>query len=267
MDGVAVVTGAAHGIGLAVAQRLCVAGAQVVAVDLDGDELRRAPLSDAAARLVKDVAEDPVPWIEEVSRTIGQPTMLVANVGVMDGRGFLELPMSAAEHSLRSNVLGTWALARAVAIPLVEQKRQGSLMFTLSLHTHRVRMCPDYSVSKAALLMLLKEMASELGPHGIRVNAVSPGVIDTWSDRIADPEEHIEQSRALVPLRRLGEPDDVAKAVEFLLDTGRSGYITGADLVVDGGLDQFNWLHHQYGSASAEQARVQSRPADSGPEN
>ena len=267
MDGVAIVTGAAHGIGLAIAQRLGAGGVRVVAVDVDGDELGKAPLPDSATRLVKDAAEDPTPWVNEVNRTVGLPTLLVANVGVMDGRGFLDLPMSSAEHSLRTNLLGTWALARAVAVPLVEQGRTGSVVFNLSLHTRRVRMCPDYSASKAALLMLMKEMATELGPHGIRVNTVSPGVIDTWSDRIPDPEEHIEQSRALVPLRRLGEPDDVAKAVEFLLDPDRSGYITGTDLVIDGGLDQFNWLHHQYGNAAAEQARVGSRPEDSNPGN
>jgi len=115
-------------------------------------------------------------------------------------------------------------------------------------------------------LMLMKELAAELGPYGIRVNAVSPGAIDTVSDRIRDAEEHIEESRALVPLRRLGEPGDVAKVVEFLLDPDRSGYITGADVAVDGGLDQFNWLHHRYGSAAAEQARVDPGSQGSGQE-
>lgn len=98
-------------------------------------------------------------------------------------------------------------------------------------------MRPDCSASKAGLLMLMKELAAELGPYG-----------------------------ALVPLRRLGEPDDVAKVTEFLLDPDRSGYITGADVAVDGGLDQFNWLHHRYGSAAAEQARVGPGPQGAGQE-
>jgi NAD(P)-dependent dehydrogenase (short-subunit alcohol dehydrogenase family) len=256
MDGVAIVTGAAHGIGLAIAQRIGAAGARVVAVDIDADELASAPLPRDAVRLVKDLADDPVPWVTEIGRTVGTPTLLAANAAVMDGRGFLDLPMAAVEHSIRTNLLGTWALTRAVTVPMAEQGLTGAVVFTLSLHTQRVRMCPDYSTSKAGLLMLMKELAAELGPYGIRVNAVSPGVIDTWSDRIRDAQEHVEQSRALVPLRRLGEPEDVAKVTEFLLDADRSGYITGADIPVDGGLDQFNWLHHRYGSAAAEQARV-----------
>jgi NAD(P)-dependent dehydrogenase (short-subunit alcohol dehydrogenase family) len=259
MDGVVIVTGAAHGIGLAVARRLGTAGARVVAVDIDAERLEAVPLPPGAIRLVRDVTEDPMPWVTDVGEAIGLPTMLVANVAAMDGRGFLDLPVAAAEQNIRTTLLGTWALTRAVVRPLVGHKRTGAVVFNLSLHTRRVRMSPDYSTAKAALLMLVKELAAELGPYGIRVNAVSPGVVDTWSDRIRDPEEHIERSRGTVPLRRLGEPDDVAKAVEFLLDTERSSYITGADIAVDGGLDQFNWLHHQYGSPAAEQARLSGR--------
>src|SRR5262245_1858997 len=127
---------------------------------------------------------------------------------------------------------------------MVERRLPGSVVFNLSLHTTRVRMCPDYSVCKAALRMLVNELAAELAPHGIRVNAVSPGTVDTWSDRIPDGDEHVARAAATVPLGRVGKPEDVAKAVEFLIDPDRSGYITGADLMIDGGLNQFNWLHH-----------------------
>jgi hypothetical protein len=82
---------------------------------------------------------------------------------------------------------------------------------------------------------------------------------------VPDAEEHAARSAAAVPLRKLGEPDDVAKAVEFLVDPDRSGYITGSDLVVDGGLNQFNWLHHQYGSAAAERERLGGATARASP--
>lgn len=258
--GVAIVTGAAHGIGLAVARRLASVGLQVVAVDVDVEALESADLPDGVVRLIKDIGEDSTEWVQEVSTDLGVPSVLVNNVAVMDGRSFLELPMAAVEASVRTTLLGTWALTRAVALPLVERGMTGSVVFNLSLHTHRVRMCPDYSVCKAGLSMLVKELAAELGPHGIRVNAVSPGAIDTWSDRIADPEKHNRESAGLVPLRRVGEPDDVAKVVEFLVDADRSGYMTGADVVVDGGLDQFNWLHHRYGSAEGERDHVGTAP-------
>lgn len=252
MDGIAIVTGAAHGIGLAIAQRLGSLGLSVVAVDSDAGTLVRAPLPQGTARLVKDLVDDPVPWVSEVVGELGVPSVLVNNVGTMDGRSFLELPMEAVESTIRTTLLGTWALTRAVTMPMVQHNLPGSIVFNLSLHSRRVRMCPDYSACKAALRMLVSELAAELGPHGIRVNAVSPGAVDTWSDRVPESAEHRRRSEAMVPLRRLGEPDDIAKAVEFLVDPGRSGYINGADLVIDGGLDQFNWLHHLYGTAKSE---------------
>jgi NAD(P)-dependent dehydrogenase (short-subunit alcohol dehydrogenase family) len=230
-------------------------------VDVDGGTLQDAPLLEGAVRLVRDVSDDPVPWVQEVIDELGVPSVLVNNVGVMDGRSFLELPMEVVEQNVHTTLLGTWALTRAVTVPMVEHHVRGSVVFNLSLHTTQVRMCPDYSVCKAALRMLVSELSAELGPYGIRVNAVSPGAVDTWSDRVPDAEEHVTRSAAAVPLRRLGEPDDVAKAVEFLVDPGRSGYITGADLVVDGGLNQFNWLHHQYGTAAAERERLDGATA------
>jgi NAD(P)-dependent dehydrogenase (short-subunit alcohol dehydrogenase family) len=149
-------------------------------------------------------------------------------------------------------LLGTWALTRAATALMIERQLSGSIVFTLSLHTRRIRMYPDYSACKAALLMLMKEISFELGPYGIRVNAVSPGSIDTWSDRVPHSQARTERGAATIPLGHHGAPDEIAKAVEFLVDPDRSGYITGTDLVVDGGLDQFNWLHHLYGSATAE---------------
>jgi NAD(P)-dependent dehydrogenase (short-subunit alcohol dehydrogenase family) len=187
----------------------------------------------------------------------------VNNVARMDGRSFLELPMDAVRRSLDVTLLGTWALTRVVVQRMIATSSLGSVVFNLSLHARRVRMRPDYSVAKAGLLMLVKELASELGPHGIRVNAVSPGAVDTWSDRMPDAELHVAHSQALVPLGRLGEPNDVAKAIDFLADPEASGYVTGADLRVDGGLDQFNWLHHLYGTAGAERERTRGMTGQS----
>jgi NAD(P)-dependent dehydrogenase (short-subunit alcohol dehydrogenase family) len=262
--GVAIVTGAARGIGLATARRLAIRGLGVAAVDVDGEALAKAPLPGDTLRVARDLSDDPEDWVAEVTATLGGPTVLVNNVAAMDGRSFLELPMDALRRSLDVSLLGTWALTRAVAQAMIRDRSPGSLVFNLSLHASRVRMCPDYSVAKAGLLMLVRELSSELGPYGIRVNAVSPGVVDTWSDRVPEPEDHRSRSAAMVPLGRLGESEDVAKAIEFLADPEASGYITGADLKVDGGLDQFNWLHHLYGSAQAERDRTQGEREDPG---
>lgn len=258
--GAAIVTGAARGIGLATARRLADAGHAIAAVDVDGEALDAAPLPDRTLRLVRDVADEPSGWVAEVEARLGPVTVLVNNAAAMDGRSFLELPMDVVRRNLDVTLLGTWALTRAVVDRMLtaEVETQGSIVFTLSLHARRVRFCPDYSVAKAGLAMLVRELADELGPHGIRVNAVTPGAI--YTDATPDADAHRAASEALVPLGRLGDPDDVAKAITFLADTDASGYVTGADLVVDGGLDQYNWLHHLYGDAAAERSRT--RPAD-----
>jgi NAD(P)-dependent dehydrogenase (short-subunit alcohol dehydrogenase family) len=261
---VAIVTGAARGIGLATAQLLAEAGNAVAAVDVDGDPLAAAPLPDATLRLVRDVADDPNGWVAETEQRLGPVAILVNNAASMDGRSFLELPMDAVRRSLGVTLLGSWALTRAVVDRMVAAGIPGAVVFTLSLHAKRVRFCPDYSVAKAGLAMLVAELANELGPHGIRVNAVSPGVVvaDAHTDGTPAAAAHRAASEALVPLGRLGDPGDVARAIAFLADPGASGYVTGANLVVDGGLDQSNWLHHLYGSAAAERSRAQSTQHD-----
>jgi NAD(P)-dependent dehydrogenase (short-subunit alcohol dehydrogenase family) len=187
--------------------------------------------------------------VAAVEAQLGPPTVLVNNAAATTaGRSFLELPLDAVRRSLDVTLLGTWALTRAVVDGMIRDGTRGTVVFNLSLHARRVRLYPDYSVAKAGLLMLMRELANELGPHGIRVNAVSPGAIDTWSDRVADAGERLDRSAAVVPLGRLGAPDDVAKAIEFLADADASGYVTGADLHVDGGLDQYTWLHHLDGA-------------------
>lgn len=249
---VAIVTGAAHGIGLATARRLAARGLAVAAVDVDGEVLAGADLPTGVKRVTADVADDPTWWVSEVGAELGTPTVLVNNAARMDGRSFLELTMDDVRRSLDVTLFGSWALTRTIVGRMIDEGLPGSVVFTLSLHSRRVRMCPDYSVAKAGLAMLVQELANELGRFGIRVNSVSPGAIDTWSEQINDGEGLVARSEEMVPLGRLGTPDDVARAIDFLADPDASPYVTGTDLKVDGGLDQFNWVHHLYGSAEEE---------------
>jgi NAD(P)-dependent dehydrogenase (short-subunit alcohol dehydrogenase family) len=251
----ALVTGAGHGIGRACALQLAADGHEVVAVDIDEAGLDELP-AEIAHRIVHDVGKAPDALARIVLSKVPYCSTIVNNVGVLDGRPFLDLPPEAVEATWRTNVAGPWELTRLLVKDLIQRRQAGSVVFVNSLHSHRVRMCPDYSSTKAALMMLVQELTAELGPHGIRVNSVSPGVVDTWSDRVAQPAEHRARSEALVPLRVLGAPEDVANAVAFLCDPDTARYVTGADLRVDGGLDTYNWLQGLYGSADEERAQV-----------
>jgi len=251
--GLALVTGAAHGIGLAISARLSADGFTVVAVDEDGAELAKSEFPDGVHRIHASIAEKDL--ILSTVEEIGVPAaVLVNNVGVMAGKSYLEITDDEFANSITTNILDTWRLTRGFVDRLVDSAAlERGVIFNLSLHADRIRMCPDYSASKAALRMLAQEMAFELGPMGIRVNSVWPGAIDTWSDRVVEAADHRRRSEAMVPLRRLGTPQDVAALVSFLCSPEAS-YLTGADIRVDGGLNQFNWLHNLYSSASDERS-------------
>jgi NAD(P)-dependent dehydrogenase (short-subunit alcohol dehydrogenase family) len=230
----AIVTGAAHGIGLATAQRLRQRGVAVAAVGVDADKLAAARLPTGLLRVVADIADDPNDWVARVEEQIGTPSVLVNNAAHEDNRSFLELPIDAVRRSLDATLFGTWALTRLVVGRMIDQGIRGSIVFNLSLDAQRVRLVPSYSVAKAGLAMLIKELANELGPHDIRVNAVSPGAIDPWSDHLPQATEIQSRSEVAVPLGRLGHADDIAKAIDFLTDDTTNGYITGANLAADG---------------------------------
>jgi 3-oxoacyl-[acyl-carrier protein] reductase len=117
----------------------------------------------------------------------------------------------------------------------VRARRPGSVVFLSSLHDHRIRTFPHYSASKAAVAMLVREMAYELAPHGIRVNAVSPG----W---VQEPGTKVDKRARAIPMGRIGRPADVATVVTTLLSDELSGYVTGVNIPVDGGLALHDWL-------------------------
>ncbi|MFJ9817434.1 SDR family NAD(P)-dependent oxidoreductase [Streptomyces sp. NPDC101151] len=247
-----VVTGAGHGIGLAIARSFLREGALVCAVDVSEENLAAQLGGTERVQLVRaDVGRDPRALAARLLSG-GDVDIVVNNVGVRSGKSFLAIEPEDLRRTYATNIEGPWFLTRDLARQWLATGRRGSVVFVLSLHAEAVRMNPDYSTSKAALAMLVKELAVELGPHGVRVNAVAPGAIDTWSTASERSRAHIERSSRPVPLGRLGTADDVAHWVLALSDERLAAYTTGSVITVDGGLRLHNWLHDLYTDAEDE---------------
>lgn len=231
-------TGAAHGIGLATAQLLAGCGARVLAIDRDEEQLRATCAGYDAEPVVGDLATATPALAQRVLAIGGPVELLVNNVGMTTRHGFLALERGDFDTVMATNLAGPWFFTRTLVQHLVAARLRGSIVFVTSVHSARVRTYPHYSATKAALAMLVKEMALELGPLGIRVNAVAPGWIRT--------EPHVEPAAAAaltarIPAGRAGNGADVASMIAVLL-SDLADYVTGAELAVDGGLSLHTWL-------------------------
>ncbi|MET7877570.1 SDR family oxidoreductase [Micromonospora profundi] len=243
---VAVVTGAARGIGAAVATRLGADGFAVAVWDLDADGCDKmvADLGEQgvpAYAVVADVSDEAavVAGVEQIAQRLGPPVALVNNAGVL--RDNLLFKMSSADWDtvLGVHVRGAFLMSRAVQAHMVKQ-RWGRIVSLSSTSAYGNRGQANYSAAKAALQGLTKTLAVELGPFGITANAVAPGFVQTemtaaTARRIGRPfDELIAEAAAGIPVRRVGQPQDVAEAVSFFLGE-RAGYISGQVLDVAGG--------------------------------
>ena len=230
-------TGGAAGIGLAIAEALATAGARVIVLDRDADALDRVA-GRLECRVVQgDMgADDPVQLAERVLKQYGTVELIVNNVGITTPASFRELERDDFDRVFATNLRGPWFFTRRLVESVIADRRSASVVFVASLHSSRVRHFPHYSASKAAVAMLVKELARELGPSGIRVNAVSPGWIDSGYAAMRT------RLGSQLALGRAGRPEEVAPVALALLDDEISRYVTGADWVVDGGLALHSWF-------------------------
>jgi NAD(P)-dependent dehydrogenase (short-subunit alcohol dehydrogenase family) len=239
----ALVTGAAQGIGLGIASALATLGADVIALDRDEFALNDAYSGTEVELLHADVfAEDPSHLAQRILNIRDPIDLVISNVGVATEKRFLELSRDEVERVVTTNLTNPWFLTQELVRRLISTGRPGVIVIISSLHDTFVRLRPDYSTSKAALAMLVKELAYELAPHGIRVNAVSPGAVETA--RLPADASTVAAARKLIPLGRLGQPQDIARMVAALVSDEFGQYVTGVNLPVDGGLGLHSWAMH-----------------------
>lgn len=248
-----IVTGAAKGIGFGIAERFVDGGANVLLVDQDEAALVRAisRLSGPgrAERLTLDIAADDA-GLRAVTKCVelfGSVTTLVNNAGIFPQTPLLSMTPEAFDRVYRVNLRGLAFTSAAVGRRFVEQKRGGVIVnigSVDSVHPSMVGLAA-YDASKGGVLMLTRSLALELAPHSVRVNAVLPGGVTTegTSAPLEGSGMSTEQQQQMIagfvnnkiPLRRMGVPDDIAGAVIFLASSA-SSYMTGASIVVDGGM-------------------------------
>jgi glucose 1-dehydrogenase len=235
----ALVTGAARGIGFAIAERFAAEGAQLTLVDLVEDAGRSAAASlPDASFIAGDVSNsDDVRRI--VSDTLARSEridILVNNAGILHGCEFLELEEEDFDRVLRVNVKSMFLLGQAVAKSMVAGGVHGSIVNMSSVNA--VLAIPTqvpYTVSKGAVNQLTKVMALALAPHGIRVNAIGPGTVATEMTKTIQTDETVRKRiMSRTPLGRIGQPSEIAAVAAFLASDDAS-YMTGQTLYPDGG--------------------------------
>jgi NAD(P)-dependent dehydrogenase (short-subunit alcohol dehydrogenase family) len=239
---VCVVTGGGGGIGRAVAISLARAGARVAAIDLDerGLETTRARLGELGPghiveRCDTSIADSVAAASAAIEKALGPCEVLVNTAAVLRPGGLENLSLAEWNAVLAVNLTGYFLCAQAFGKPMRKLGR-GSLVHVASIAgSHAQGHSGAYSVSKAGVIMLSRQLASEWGPQGIRSNVVSPGMVITpMSQSFYDTPGVTERRTAVVPSRRIGMPRDIADAILYLA-SDRSSYVNGDEITVDGG--------------------------------
>jgi NAD(P)-dependent dehydrogenase (short-subunit alcohol dehydrogenase family) len=229
---VALITGGAKGIGRAIARHLLASGWQVAIIDLANSGLRRALARDRDILAIEGDVREEHTASDAVAATIHRFHHLdavVSNAGIMVRKPLRRLTLAEWHRVLETNLTATFLLARAAEKPL--RKARGAIVTIAS--TRALMSEPNtesYSASKGGLLALTHALAMSLAPE-VRVNCVSPGWIETRDYSGLRRKDHKQH-----PAGRVGRPEDVAEIVSWLLDGKRSGFVTGANFVIDGGM-------------------------------
>jgi NAD(P)-dependent dehydrogenase (short-subunit alcohol dehydrogenase family) len=240
---VALVTGAQQGIGRATALALARAGADVGVNYLDDPDgasavAREITAMGRRATLVQGDVSMPA-HVEAitgtVARELGALDVLVNNAGVFPRVSFLEMKEGDWDYVIDINLKGSFLCAQAAARLMVAQRHEGAIVNLASTAVRGAVLGVHYSASKSGVVGMTRAMALELAPHGIRVNAIAPGLTDTAQPRYGHSEEALAAMGRAVPLGRMAQPEEIADVIVFLAsDDAR--YVTGQTLFANGGV-------------------------------
>ncbi len=239
------VTGGAQGIGRAIALCFAQAGYAVSIADMDEDAgieaLEKVEAIGVRAVFVRtDVSqpEEVRKWMDETVLKVGCPDVIVNNAGIARNAPFLQLSAEDFDRVVSVNLRGTFLCSQEAARRMVERGKGGVIINIASTRAFMSEPGTEaYTASKGGIVAITHGMAISLGPHGIRVNCISPGWIETrdwqYSSRARTPV-HSERDRLQHPAGRVGRPDDIAEACLFLSES--AGFMTGQNIVIDGGM-------------------------------
>ncbi len=242
---VAVVTGARRGMGKSHSLLLAKSGAKVLLSDISQeecqlvvDEIEKAGGEAIAVKCDVSKKEEVEKMIKAAVDKWGKVDILVNNAGICQFKPFLEMVEEEWQKTIDINLKGYFLCAQTAAKEMAKQK-SGVIVNIASIVMGQIGKgmagLAHYSASKGGIAALTKTLAVELAPYNIRVNAIAPGAIDTpMSASTKDDPKILEQALAMIPLHRMGKPEEISNTVLFLVSED-SSYITGSVIVVDGG--------------------------------
>jgi gluconate 5-dehydrogenase len=237
----ALITGGGTGIGLAMARSMQAAGATVVLVGRRESELQAAAQSigQGVGYVVHDITQFDAAQalVDRVTKDFGPISILVNNAGIHLKKPAVDTSVEEFQKVLSTHILGAHALTRLVVPGMIERKR-GSVLFTASMASlFGIPLVIAYTAAKSAMGGMVKGYATELSPHGIRVNAIAPGWIETEMSRKAMDGDPARKAKILgrTPMAKFGKPEDIGWAAVYLSSPAAS-FVTGVMLPVDGGV-------------------------------